>query len=748
MDFKKVLSSFFTLGFLVLLNNASYSQCSVVFPSNSGSVTPAGSTLYFTDCDGNGTEVVSWTAPTASTSGTCGSPSVSQGGGPTNNSAVGPGNYVVTYSAQAVDISNFSIVSTTYSFNVVVQSASPTAGGITNAQTICSGTDPNAITSATDGTQGTGNGVISSVTYKWQSSIDNSTWADIAGATSSSYDPGTLTQTTYYRRATVVNFTNAACSNGISSSWTPSVAITVVVPTAGSIGSDQIFCDGSGDPTLFTNTSSGTGSGGVLVYEWSESTDLTSPYTWNPISGVTTATYNAPSIATTTFFARRTSVTIASTGEICYSAYTAPVKVGDWRDPVISCQSNQTLATNTSLCGFEINDNSLDITASDPESCVLTYDYDVTNGSNTIASDLTTLNGVILDLGTNNITVTVTDEANHSTTCSYVITVVKPIVANQIVNTVCSGTALGVNFASSTSAAAAAAYNVTNINTNNATADPDNDGVVDGLLASSLSQDIYTNTTSSPITVVYTVVPVSSSGCLGDQFTVSVVINPMPEANAGIDATICSYSSFPVSGSLSGGATSATWSTDGTGTLSISNISSLVGNYAPSAQDILLGSIILTLTTNEPDGPCVAQSDLLVLYFNSVSPGVIAGDQTICTGGDPDAFTIDTPAAGDGSLTYEWEESPDNTQNSTWSLIVGENGGTYDPGVLTQTTYYRRKTISTLNTRDCYEVSNVLEVTVVADPNITSEPTDITECVGGTTSLSVTAAGGTPRYSH
>ncbi|MEY5001338.1 MAG: hypothetical protein RLZZ211_1374 [Bacteroidota bacterium] len=744
---KTALRTIWALLILVALTNRVSAQCTLTFPSNSSSVPAAGSTLYFTDCDGNGTEVVSWTAPTASTSGTCGSPSVSQGGGPTNNSAVGPGNYVVTYSAQAVDVSNFSIISTTYSFNVVVQSANPTAGGITNAQTICSGSNPNAITSATDGTQGTGNGAISSITYKWEVSTDNSTWNPIAGATSSSYDPGSLTQTTYYRRATVVNFTNAACSNGIASSWTPSVAITVVVPTAGAIGSDQIFCDGTGDPVLFTNTTSGTGSGGVLAYAWSESTNLTSPYTWSLISGATSATYNAPSIGTTTFFARQTTITIGSTGEICYSAYTAPVKVGDWRDPVISCQSNQTLATNTSLCGFEINNNSLDITASDPESCVLTYDYDVTNGSNTIASDLTTLTGVTLDLGTNNINVTVTDEFGHSSTCSYVITVVKPVVANQNVNTVCSGTALGVDFASSTSAAAAAAYNVTNINTNNATADQGNDGVADGLLASSLSQDIYTNTTSSPITVVYTVVPVSSSGCLGDQFTVSVVINPMPEANAGPDATICSYSSFPVSGSFSGGATSATWSTDGTGTLSISNISSLIGNYAPSAQDTLLGSIILTLTTNEPDGPCVAQSDLLVLYFNSVSPGVIAGDQTICTGGDPVAFTVGTPATGDGSLTYEWEESSDN---STWFLIANENGDTYDPGVLTQTTYYRRKTISTLNTVDCYEVSNVLEVTVVADPSIATETalTNTEICVGGATAASVTAADGTRQKRH
>ena len=202
------------LALVLITANNLFSQCSITFPANVGSVPAQGSTLYFTDCDGNGSEQISWTLPTGSSTGSCGAISISQGGGPSNGSSINPGNYVVNYTAQAVDVSNFSIVSVSYSFNVVVQSANPTAGGLTNAQTICTGTDPGIIASAVDGTQGSGNGSVSSISYEWQFSTDNSSWTTIAGATSSTYDPSVLTTTTYYRRRTVVNFANAATKNG------------------------------------------------------------------------------------------------------------------------------------------------------------------------------------------------------------------------------------------------------------------------------------------------------------------------------------------------------------------------------------------------------------------------------------------------------------------------------------------------------------------------------------------------------
>jgi hypothetical protein len=42
-----------------------------------------------------------------------------------------------------------------------------------------------------------------SYTYQWQVSTDKINWSDTPGATSSTYTPGALSATTYYRRATL-----------------------------------------------------------------------------------------------------------------------------------------------------------------------------------------------------------------------------------------------------------------------------------------------------------------------------------------------------------------------------------------------------------------------------------------------------------------------------------------------------------------------------------------------------------------
>ncbi|NQV17217.1 MAG: hypothetical protein HQ534_01545, partial [Armatimonadetes bacterium] len=63
---------------------------------------------------------------------------------------------------------------------------------------------------------------------------------------------------------------------------------------------------------------------------------------------------------------------------------------------------------------------------------------------------------------------------------------------------------------------------------------------------------------------------------------------------------------------------------------------------------------------------------------------------------------------GDGTLTYQWQDSPDN---STFTNISGATSTTYDPSTLTQTTYYKRITTSTAG-NTCTAESNVLTVTV------------------------------------
>ena len=63
----------------------------------------------------------------------------------------------------------------------------------------------------------------------------------------------------------------------------------------------------------------------------------------------------------------------------------------------------------------------------------------------------------------------------------------------------------------------------------------------------------------------------------------------------------------------------------------------------------------------------------------------IASDQTICYNTAPDLLTS-TASGGDGTYTYQWQDSPDGI---SWTDISGATSDTYQPPTLPNTTYYQ-----------------------------------------------------------
>lgn len=101
-------------------------------------------------------------------------------------------------------------------------------------------------------------------------------------------------------------------------------------------------------------------------------------------------------------------------------------------------------------------------------------------------------------------------------------------------------------------------------------------------------------------------------------------------------------------------------------------------------------------------------------YKFAITGGVISSSQTICSGGDPAAFTETSAATGTG-LTYQW-------QSSTDGIVFANNGlpttPTYNvPAGLTTTTYYRRVATGTANTVTCTANSNTIKINVTALPD-------------------------------
>ncbi|MCE9540780.1 MAG: hypothetical protein K8R85_16400, partial [Bacteroidetes bacterium] len=157
----------------------------------------------------------------------------------------------------------------------------------------------------------------------------------------------------------------------------------------------------------------------------------------------------------------------------------------------------------------------------------------------------------------------------------------------------------------------------------------------------------------------YVVTMLSSTGCV-KVLNYIVTENPTAFVNASPDQTVCSGSPVALTSSLGGAATMGTW-TGGTGTYAPNN-TSLNCSYSPSAAEITAGTVTLTLTTNDPNGPCPAVSDQTIITINPeaiVSAGL---DQTICIG---NTVTL-AGSIGGAAVSGTWTGgtgtySPDNT---------------------------------------------------------------------------------------
>lgn len=158
--------------------------------------------------------------------------------------------------------------------------------------------------------------------------------------------------------------------------------------------------------------------------------------------------------------------------------------------------------------------------------------------------------------------------------------------------------------------------------------------------------------------------PAGPCASVNDQ--VIITISALPGASAGLDQTICDGSSAPLSGAISGAATTATW-TGGAGTFSPNN-TTLNAVYTPTAAEAAAGTVTLTITTNDPAGPCTFAVDQMTITINPVATVSAGPDQTICI-----ATTATLAGVFGGSAT-----------SGTWS----GGAGTYSPSASTANAVY------------------------------------------------------------
>ena len=156
--------------------------------------------------------------------------------------------------------------------------------------------------------------------------------------------------------------------------------------------------------------------------------------------------------------------------------------------------------------------------------------------------------------------------------------------------------------------------------------------------------------------------------------TVVLTINPLATVNAGTDQTVCATSPVTLAGTVGGGASTGTWS-GGLGTYS-PNATTLNAVYTPTAAEIADGIVVLTLTTNDPAGPCASVSDQVQITINAAATVNAGLDQTICQG----SFIILSGTIGGAATSGTWSGgtgtfSPNNTAlNATYTPGAAETG--------------------------------------------------------------------------
>lgn len=206
-------------------------------------------------------------------------------------------------------------------------------------------------------------------------------------------------------------------------------------------------------------------------------------------------------------------------------------------------------------------------------------------------------------------------------------------------------------------------------------------------------------------TLVYTA---SNSNCSKSDTMIVTIVDP-PVANAGNDTTVCqSTTTIQLKGLPVGGR----WS----GSASVTS----AGVFTPSVAGVY--KLVYTIGF----GTCTGRDTMVLTVAGGINNNIIANDQGICSGSQPAAINGQDPTGGNGAFAYKWQSSIDNI---TWNDIAGASAKDYTPGILTQTTYFRRLVSTTLCNGPQSSTSNVITITINPDATASFNPTVTKGCV-------------------
>src|SRR5580765_3656135 len=162
---------------------------------------------------------------------------------------------------------------------------------------------------------------------------------------------------------------------------------------------------------------------------------------------------------------------------------------------------------------------------------------------------------------------------------------------------------------------------------------------------------------------------------------VRININPIATANAGNDVTVCtSAPAVQLAGIVGGGAATGTWS-GGAGTYS-PNASTLTATYTPTAAELAAGGVTLTLTTNDPAGPCGSANDAVRISYSPAATANAGVDQIVCST-SPQVTLAGVVGGGASAGTWSGGAGSFNPDASTLNAVYTPSAAEIAAGTVT-----------------------------------------------------------------
>jgi hypothetical protein len=599
---------------------------------------------------------------------------------------------------------------TAYSNSVLITvNGSLNEGTPSSDQTICYNTIP-ARLSVTNPSGG--NGIFS---FQWQSSTDNFSYQDIAGATTTTYLPEALKTTTYYRRGV----TSGNCGTVYSTAITVNVLPDII---AGAILSDQTICYNT-IPDEITG-SNATGGIGTLTYQWQKSTD---GKTFSNITGAIDDTYT-PGPLTITYYYQR----VATSGN-CGSKNSNIVKIN-----VPGQLMEGTVSASQSICYNTIPDQ-LSVTTPSGGMGSYTYQWQTSSDNNTFsdipgATNITYSPG-ILTSDTFFRRVSTSGICGSVASNSIKIKVNKRINAGQIAasQTICSGN-IPATFTGESPSGGSGGYTYQWQKSS------------DSIVFTNIPSAIQNTYTSGPLTTESYYRRVVMNGVCGSDTSNIIHVRILTSLDAGTifsDQSVC-YNATPnkLEGSVpNGGNGSYTyqWQKSYNNTLFV-NVNGASDSYIP---DPVTANVYYRRMVSSANCNSSASNSVYISVLPAINTGAINSNQSICYNTAPKVLTGETSSGGKGTFSYQWQ----STSDSVWSDIPGETTLNYTPDVLRKTQYFRRITICACGSAP----SNIITVKVFNKLDAGLIKGDQTICYNYAASVlsdSTDATGGTGAFTY